>query len=117
MIFLMSFLSRFEPASRIGYFFYGYLSFHLSSFVKAKNLSSGGIPSSTNRRKSDTRYKRQPPHLIAGGSWPHARIELNFLSEIESIRAACAGRTAKGSIWMISTEDLIIAAALRCEVK
>ena len=57
-----------------------------------------------------------PVHLwcsfVFRSCYSTAFISMNFRSETESIWAACAGRTAKGSIWMIWTVGLLIGAAL-----
>ena len=89
--------------------------FHFSASKRAINLSMLGQFSSTQRFSKSYRHKRRPFSLIDGGVLPVLIQVAHVLALTLHKAAACFADNNKGSSWMISTEDLIIAAALRCK--
>ncbi|MHC4655707.1 MAG: hypothetical protein ACYS91_11930 [Planctomycetota bacterium] len=79
------------------------------------NLSSDGQFSLTQNFSKSYRHKRRPFSLIDGGVLPVLIHVAHVLALTLHKAAACFADNNKGSSWMISTEDLIIAAALRCK--
>jgi hypothetical protein len=100
--------SRFEPASRIGYFFISHFVF--SSFCKAMNLSSDGQFFLTQNFSKSYRHKRRPFSLIDGGVLPVLIHVAHVLALTLHKAAACFADNNKGSSLMIFTEDLLTAA-------